>query len=950
MTPKNMMKLQGVPWGLAALVTWLAAFGLPAQQVSTIISSNLLEPNYITSDPSNNVYFTDSSHNRIVKFDVAETNLSTFAGSLAGKSGTNDGFSTAARFSQPLGIVYDAFRNGLVVVDSANQTLRLVSLSNPVTVTTLAGVPATLLNPYGNTNDGPLGTGQLSFPVGLATDNAGNLYIADAGNNEIRVLNAANVLSTIVLTNVLVNGVPAPGYRLQGPAAVAFNSATRNLFIADTRHQTIGLITNITAPANTLTIIAGTPGASGTTDSSIASGALFDLPCGLLWDTNGLGLLISDTGNNTIRQLTGSLSAGFAVQTIAGSPAVSGNLDGLPLAALFNQPVGLAVDVKDAGYYVADRANDSLRVLVVLAPAVPPPQALAVTPPAFTPDSGYYLNCVTITVTAGVPDVYYTSDGTGPGINSTHLTLTNNPNGGGFEGSFRFCNAEQSVSVLEMVAINGTNSSTIATGLFPTVNTIGTPTGQLVGAGSTAIVPIMASLVPGTTLASIQFRFEVAANGSAPLIPALSILPITNNNFIPVIGPVAGNVPFTYETADNYTLGATTQGLAISAAAGTNVPIFAVSRFAVLALVEVPIPTNAVQGQSYSVSILNPSGTSDGIQANVPLLASLTQTLTVSNVQYFLGDSSPGTGYSAGQFGDGLLNNSDVNNALLASVGIRLPYGPTQTAPYSPTDVFNAMDVWPPDTAASVGGDGQITMLDWETILMRSLGLDTNNWIRFWTNSAAGAVLSHAPVGWTNGGNVPIGIPYGKAKVVTNPGQVLGAQRHISRRLGFRVDGWRRRHHPRLGHRSAGIHAGGNAVPGRPFPRRRRAGARPDSVQRRGGDSQPHGHQRKDRRGHHLRLAAATGQCRRAFASGQQLHRLDLLHRARGGCRGTILQPPLSGRGRIAGPEYDVSSGKCARHGPGWQWGGDRANHVGRVAHALLRQPGQRAGAGQRRS
>jgi hypothetical protein len=235
---------------------------------------------------------------------------------------------------------------------------------------------------------------------------------------------------------------------------------------------------------------------------------------------------------------------------------------------------------------------------------------------------------------------------------------------------------------------------------------------------------------------------------------------------------VAGNVPFTYETANNYTTANNTQGLMISTLAGTNVPAFSVTGNAVLALVEVPIPTNAVQGQSYSISILNPSGTSDGIQANVPLLASLTQTLTVSNVQYFLGDTSPGTGYSAGQFGDGILNNSDVNNALLASVGIRVPYGPTQTAPYPPTDVFNAMDAWPPDTAGSMGGDGEITMLDWETILMRSLGLDTNNWVRFWTNSAAGAVLTHAPVGWTNGTNVPIGVPNIKPSLVTAPGQV----------------------------------------------------------------------------------------------------------------------------------------------------------------------------------
>jgi hypothetical protein len=141
------------------------------------------------------------------------------------------------------------------------------------------------------------------------------------------------------------------------------------------------------------------------------------------------------------------------------------------------------------------------------------------------------------------------------------------------------------------------------------------------------------------------------------------------------------------------------------------------------------------------------------------------QTLTISNLQYFVGDTAPNSGYSAGEFGDGLLENADVNNALYASVGIAVPY--------AGTDAFNAIDAYPPDTASSQGGDGFITMGDWETILNRSLGLDTNNWVRFWTNSAAGAILTHLPVGVTNGVPVPIGIPnFSMASVITPPGQV----------------------------------------------------------------------------------------------------------------------------------------------------------------------------------
>jgi hypothetical protein len=757
---KSMSKLPGLAMVLASLVSG----ALQAQQVSTVISNSLNEPNYITADPHTNtiVYVTDSSHNRIMRLDANTTNLTLLAGSGSGAAGTNNGTGLGASFSQPLGIVFDAHRNGLVVVDSANQTLRLVTTAGAVS--TIAGIPATLLNPNGGNSDGALGVGQLSYPVGVATDNGGNLYIADAGNNELRVLNAANVLSTIVITNVEMNGAPLADYSLDGAAALAFDAATRNLWVADSRHQTICLITNINALNNTLFVVAGTPGLRGTNDSTVISSALFNLPRGLLWDASVPGLLISDTGNDTIRELTGSLAGGFAVQTLAGSPLSPGLVDGALGVAQFNQPVGLTFDVTDNGYYLVDRGNNAVRKVVVV-PVVPPssvpPETEPVAAPTFTPNSGYFSNCVTIVVDAGVPDIYYTLNGTTPAANNGFaLTLSNNP-AGGFQGSFQYCNAEQNLSIIQMIAINGTNFSSITFGQPPNANVFGVPFSQTVGAGSTVIIPVEANLKAGVTLESIQYRLEIATNGNAPMLPALTYLPPPyTNNFVPVTGlaPLAPNtnIPGSFNT---YSVSATgTQGLEFEANP------FVATGATVFALVAVTIPTNAVQGQSYTVSVINPSGTSDGAQTTVPLLTIPAQTLVISNLQYFVGDTSPGGGYSAGEFGDGLLQNSDVNNALLASVGVR--------PPYPNTDAFNAMDVWPPDTANNVGGDGFITMLDWETILFRSLSLDTNNWVRYWTNSAAGAVLAHAPVGWTNGIAEPIGIPNIHPNLVTPPGQV----------------------------------------------------------------------------------------------------------------------------------------------------------------------------------
>jgi hypothetical protein len=457
--------------------------------------------------------------------------------------------------------------------------------------------------------------------------------------------------------------------------------------------------------------------------------------------------------------------------------------------------VGLAFDTKDGGYYIVDQNNNSVRSLVLTAPVIPPtntvpPESQTVNPPSFTPNTGYYTNCVTIIVNSEVPDVYYSVNGQPPASgpfpngNATLVSLTNNP-AGGFEGSFQFCNPEENLSSIEMVAINGTNFSTTVSGPTPVTNSIGVPYSQLVGAGSTAVIPVVASLEASTVLQSYQFRFEISTNGNAPnILPvgtnagAVTVLDINSTDFVSVIGPVPGNTPFEYILDTSwYPFANGTQGAIISTANITNgysSNFFSVTSNAVLALLKVTIPTNAVQGQSYTLNVIAPSGTSDGKEAGVPLYPMPSQTLTVSNLQYFAGDTAPSGGYSAGEFGNGLLDNSDVNLAIFASFGYQFPD--------SATDAYNAMSVvgeapaFEPESANFIPGyptpKTRITMEDWETILARSVGLETNTWIRYWTNSAAGAILTHTKVGWTNGIATPIGVPNIAPVDATPPGLV----------------------------------------------------------------------------------------------------------------------------------------------------------------------------------
>ncbi len=362
-TPNSNRQARGAAKRIfAVMAPFLFATALLAQpQIASVITNGLNEPAYITSDPNNNIYFTDASANRIVEFIPITNGLITLAGSGTTQFGySNSIYGSLAQFSQPLGIVYDSYRGGLVVVDQANQVLRFVTLGGAVS--TLAGVPASQFNTDGGTNDGTAATAQFAYPVGIATDGAGNLYVADTGNNAIRRVNSTNGVTTVQVTN----------YTFNAPNAVAVDN-NNNLWVADTLNNTICIISNISVIVNQKAyVVGGAPGAPGTNDSVFSALARFNKPSGLLWDPNGAGLLITDTGNDTIRRLyPNTLQGGWSVQTVAGLPGIAGHLDGSIATATLNAPRGITVDAVNNGYYFTDRGSSELRRYQTGAPLPP---------------------------------------------------------------------------------------------------------------------------------------------------------------------------------------------------------------------------------------------------------------------------------------------------------------------------------------------------------------------------------------------------------------------------------------------------------------------------------------------------------------------------------------------------------------------------------------------------
>lgn len=396
----------------AQIITTIAGNGIAGHDAwgGPATTAQLYGPAGICLNPFNgDLYIADSVNNIVRKVEAATGNIYTVAG--GGTTGLGDGGpAIGAMLIGPTGVSHDG--TDLYIADLGNLRIRKVNGLTGI-ITTIAGTgfpglspdgifatTATLSGPYGvkvfrgeifiadrddnvirkidpfgkiwtvagsvagyTIDGGPATAAEFNLPSGVAIDGAGNIYIADKGNNVIRMINSSGMVSTFAGNHFAGNagdGALATNANLNTPSGIAWYAGS--LYIADAgnnRIRRVDAFNNMQPVAGSITGISGTL-------NGIGGAARFSNPAGICIDGSGT-MYVADQANHTIRKISGG-----NVTTIAGIPASFGfsGDGGAPATAQLFNPAGVALDAAAANLYVADRDNYRVRQISLTTGAI----------------------------------------------------------------------------------------------------------------------------------------------------------------------------------------------------------------------------------------------------------------------------------------------------------------------------------------------------------------------------------------------------------------------------------------------------------------------------------------------------------------------------------------------------------------------------------------------------
>jgi uncharacterized protein (TIGR03437 family) len=335
-----------------------------ANSAATPLLFNLNYPILLAGDNQGNLYIGDGGdvlgqglrngmglYCRIEKLTAGFSSIATIAGANSGyldRSG--DPAIQDVLPGHLTGLTADS--KGVVYYSDAQQAL-VQSIVNGIIQTFAGGYSV----PYSG-DGGPAASAQFYFPYAIIFDPQGNAYIADAGHNLVLKVNTNGVISTLAGTGPFGfsgDGGSATAAQLDTPSALAFDAAG-NLYIADSGNQRIREVT--VKDGNIQTVIGS--GTQGPAVASVPAGqATIDLISSMLFDSAG-NLIFSDSfqcsvrkwnlSTNVVNLLAGAESCGTAPDATLASGSPAGAISGIALAS-------------DGTLYFADTTSGSIRTV-----------------------------------------------------------------------------------------------------------------------------------------------------------------------------------------------------------------------------------------------------------------------------------------------------------------------------------------------------------------------------------------------------------------------------------------------------------------------------------------------------------------------------------------------------------------------------------------------------------
>ena len=330
--------------------------------ISTVLSSNdiaalqLGSPQYpqggLAVDSGGNVYAAVT----VVEGHIGETTVLEFA------AGTEVATSVLpTMYPSRLGLALDSAGN--LYAASPNFACIFKATPGSSNYTAVAGIPVPEGGFYGGSggysgDNGPAVDAELNDPAAVAVDSAGNLYIADSGNNRIRKVTAGSGIITTIVGNGTAgfsgDDGAATDAELNDPAAVVVDSAG-NVYFADSKNNRIR---KLTAASGIVTTVAGNGTAGYSGDNGLATSAELNGMASIAIDGAG-DLYVADSVDYVVRMVN---TAGI-ITTVAGNGTYGNSGDGGSAINAQVKAFGLAIDGAGNLYIAGNTDGDSVRLV-----------------------------------------------------------------------------------------------------------------------------------------------------------------------------------------------------------------------------------------------------------------------------------------------------------------------------------------------------------------------------------------------------------------------------------------------------------------------------------------------------------------------------------------------------------------------------------------------------------